>query len=243
MVTSSEIDINEENFLKFANSRQDSFEGNCFLGVDGLYDNVIVTGHSLGGALAAIVANKFGVKGYVFNAPGIIGLRNKFHRFGYELKASMSDFCLKALEIVDRKHALYVLEEKKNPDLSEFDIEKYVDEEMKRIFDPQEIHILDIMNIYEQEDVVIEWNEVGNRMITNYFVEHNFTPREIAIFGKWCAVGGVKLMSNPVQNLHSIRQFSDVDERYDANGEIDLEKEINWTRGLRELKKYQKNNV
>lgn len=230
MAYSSTGFISKNKFLEFANEIKNSFKGDCFnrepkKEISGF----MVTGHSLGGSLATIVANKYGVKAVVFNSMRGMYLTNK--------NVELHEYSDKILKIVNLESTIrrevgkdFSIENEEGFD--DDYIKGIIEKRLRNKLDPDENHLLDVMRIYRQETVDTRASKLGNDLVTNYFIYGDIAVREVGYFGKWYCAQRV----GSLFNVHDIAQWSDVDERYDEKGDFDPEKEVNLTKAQRALK-------
>lgn len=179
-----------------------SFVGDCLnRKVDTFTANTMMTGHSLGGALASIVVNKYGVKAVIFNSPGIIGLKNKTDS-----------------EFEGGEDVVYIR-----------DLVKHEGEERARKqLTVDQNHMLDVIKAYEQGLFEIKKSDMADKTISHYYI--NADPaanfRTISLLGKlYCAKFSFDIDKGCL-DPHTISQWSKA-ERYDESGNYDPEKEIN----------------
>lgn len=222
MFISNPNSIEKKDFLKFADANESMFKGDFFnRNENTVTSNVMVTGHSLGAALAAIVANKYKTYAVLFECPKILGLKTKDN--------VVNEYPKVRYESEQHKHDKKAL---------------------SKILTPDEQHILTVCNIYNNIDTEIRrsynWRdkkdrEEEERKISSFCTLPNVIGSARRPLGKGYAAGTIINLSLGVKDPHSISQWSKL-ERYDKDGNYDPEKPINITEAQETVNKQKEDD-
>lgn len=189
------------------------FIGDCYNKSDQtLSFDIMTTGHSLGGALASIVANKYDGRVVTFNSPGILGLTNHINLKKHENR-----------ELYDLLN------------LVETQGEKATREQITT----DQNHMLDaILLLKKQKSIEIRESDLASKNACHYHTEDDQAFRTGTHIGRSYEVGTVPGIANILINVHTIAQFTKV-ERYDENGNIDPDIKENITINKKAFDKFE----
>lgn len=199
--------ISTESYYKFFSKNKASFIGDIYNWYEGNWKvNMMVTGHSLGGSLASIVANKYGTRAVVFGSLKFVGLRNTKGIMRY-----YPDF---------------------RPILEE---NGYDEDQVRNAFKGQEMkHVIEIIDMYEQGDFEIKKSPNIDANLSYYYTDKDLLSGARYTAGKSYEVSADYSLFNGMVDPHTIRQWTWVD-RYDANGNFDITKDINISESQRAI--------
>lgn len=198
LVLSTEKPITQELFDQF----KISFQGDIY-NRDPLIpeSDIVITGHSLGGALASIVANRYGAYAVAFNSPGTVGLKNKMPKDVYG-----DDCMIRILELVDNVGI----------------------EAARTQLNEQENHLLDVL-ITEEKEIILEESSISKAKIKQYRTNDDVASKFREHFGKKFTATALNegFLGLPnAYNAHKIGQWTMVN-RYDDDGNYDPSKDVN----------------